>query len=50
MSGGHGLLRFELRYDHLPKHVEKVSPYVTHTFLAVDMFSVKLGFDLLMAR
>lgn len=50
VSDGHGLLRVELRYDHLPKHERELGPFTTFTFFATNMFSVKLGFDLLLAR
>jgi hypothetical protein len=45
VSDGHGFVRLELRYDHVPKSEEG-----TLTFFATDMFSIKLGFDLLVAR
>ena len=41
VSDGHGLIRLELRYDHLPEST---------TFVAVDMVSVKFGFDLLVGK
>jgi hypothetical protein len=50
VSDGHGLVRFELRYDHLPESVKKLSPSSTLTFFATHLFSIKLGFDLLLAR
>jgi hypothetical protein len=50
VSDGHGLLRIELRYDHLAEDVKELSPSETFTFLAADLFSVKLGFDLLLGR
>jgi hypothetical protein len=50
VSDGHGLVRVELRYDHLSELVKVVSPFETFIFPATDMFSVKLGFDLLLAR
>ncbi len=50
VSDGHGLVRVELRYDHLPKVEKVLSPSNTAVFFARDMFSVKLGFDLLVAR
>ena len=50
MSDGHGLLRAELRYDHLPEHVKVLSPSETFFFPATNLSSVKLGFDLLVAR
>ena len=50
VSEGHGLVRVELRYDHLPERVKDLSPSETFTFPATDLFSVKLGFDLRVAR
>lgn len=50
VSDGHGFVRVELRYDHLPKHVVEPLSSVNFTFPATDLFSVKLGFDLLVAR
>lgn len=50
VSEGHGFVRVELRYDHLPERVTKLNAFDSFTFLATDMFSVKLGFDLLVAR
>ena len=50
VSDGHGLVRVELRYDRLPKRVKVLDPFTTITFLATNMLSVKLGFDLLVRR
>ena len=50
VSEGHGFLRLELRYDHLPEHVAKLGATDSFTFLAADLFSVKCGFDLLVVR
>ena len=50
VSDGHGLLRLELRYDHLPEHIKELSPSETFTFFATNQFSVKFGFDLLVAH
>jgi hypothetical protein len=53
VSDGHGLIRAELRYDHLPEHVTGLTPYDSFdsfTFPATDLFSVKLGFDLVVAH
>ncbi len=49
VSDGHGLVRVELRYDHLPERVTELTPSDSFTFLATNMFSVKFGFDLLVA-
>jgi hypothetical protein len=40
----------ELRYDHLPKDEQDLSPFATFTFPTTDLFSVKLGFDLLVTH
>jgi hypothetical protein len=48
VSEGHGLLRAEVRYDHVPEHAEVVRPGATDVFLATNMVSVKLGFDLVL--
>jgi len=50
ISEDHGLLRVELRFDHVPKYTKEESPSSSFTFLAADLYSVKLGFDLLVAR
>jgi hypothetical protein len=50
VSEGHGFVRVELRYDHLPERVTELNASDSFTFLATDRFSVKLGFDLLVAR
>ena len=50
VSDGHGFVRAEFRYDHLPERVTSLSPLDTFTFPATDMFSVKLGFDLVVAK
>lgn len=50
VSDGHGLVRVELRYGHLPERVKEESPNSTAVFLATNLISVKLGFDLLVAR
>jgi hypothetical protein len=50
VSDDHGFVRVELRYDHLSKHVQELSPTESFTFPATNLFSVKLGFDLLVAR
>ena len=49
VSDGHGLVRVELRYDHLPEYVKELNPFETNIFPSTDLFSVKLGFDLLVA-
>lgn len=50
VSDGHGFLRVELRYDHLPKQVTELSPSDSFTFPATDMISIKFGFDLIVAH
>ena len=50
VSDGHGQLRAELRYDYLPESKKVLSPTSSLTFPTTHMFSVKLGFDLLVAR
>ena len=50
VSEGHGLVRVELRYDRVSESVKELSPTATFTFPATNLFSVKLGFDLLVAR
>jgi hypothetical protein len=50
VSDGHGLIRIELRYDHLPEHVKETAPGSSIIFNATNMFSVKLGFDLLVGK
>lgn len=50
VSDGHGLVRLELRYDRLSEQSKVLSPSSTFTFPATNMFSVKFGFDLLVAR
>jgi hypothetical protein len=49
VSDGHGLVRIEFRYDHLFE-VDKTNTFGTTTFPGTDLFSVKLGFDLLIAK
>ena len=50
VSDDHGFVRVELRYDHLSESVKELGPGNTFTFPATDLFSVKLGFDLVIAR
>lgn len=50
VSDEHGRLRFELRYDRVSKSEKTRGPGDTFTFPATNLFSVKLGFDLLVAR
>jgi len=50
VSDGHGFVRAEFRYDHLPERVTGLSPSDNFTFPATDLFSVKLGFDLVVAH
>lgn len=50
VSDGHGLVRVELRYDHLSESVKEQNPTSTFTFPATNMLSLKLGFDLLVGR
>lgn len=50
VSDGHGFVRLELRYDHLPERATKLSPADNFTFPVTNLFSVKFGFDLLVAR
>lgn len=53
VSDGHGFIRAEFRYDHLPERVVDLTPSDSSdsfTFLATDLFSAKLGFDLVVAR
>jgi hypothetical protein len=50
VSDSHGILRIEFRFDHLPKVEKTLTPFSTFTFLARDMLSLKLGFDLVLAR
>lgn len=49
VSEGHGFVRVELRYDRVPERVAELGSD-SFTFPATDLFSVKLGFDLLVAR
>jgi len=50
VSDGHGFIRAEFRYDHLPERVTTPSYSASFTFPATDLFSVKLGFDLVVAH
>jgi len=50
VSDGHGFVRIEIRYDHVPKVEKVVNPFESFTFLARDMISVRAGFDLLLSR
>ncbi len=50
VSDGHGFIRAELRFDHLAERVAPLGSADSYTFPATDLFSVKLGFDLLVAR
>lgn len=50
VSEGHGFIRAEFRYDHLPEHVTDLNPSDEFTFPATDQFSVKFGFDLVVAH
>jgi hypothetical protein len=50
VSDGHGFVRAEFRYDHLPERVTGLSPSDNFTFPATDLFSVKLGFDLVVVH
>lgn len=50
VSDGHGFIRAEFRYDHLPERVTDMSPYDDFTFPATDLLSIKLGFDLVVAH
>lgn len=50
VSDGHGFVRAEFRYDHLPERVTGMSPSDNFTFPATNLFSVKFGFDLIVAR
>jgi hypothetical protein len=50
VSERHGIVRAEMRYDHMPEVVKEQGPASTVTFLATDQFSLKLGFDLLLTR
>lgn len=50
VSDGHGLLRAELRYDRVFEREKVLSPSATFTFPNTTLFSVKLGFDLVVAR
>lgn len=50
VSDGHGFVRAEFRYDHLPERVAGTSLSGNFTFPATDQYSVKLGFDLLVAH
>jgi hypothetical protein len=50
VSDGHGFVRAEFRYDHLPERVTGLSPSDNFTFPATNLFSVKLGFDLVVAH
>jgi hypothetical protein len=49
VSDGHGFVRAEFRYDHLPERVTGLSPS-NFTFPATGLFSVKFGFDLVVAH
>ena len=48
ISEGHGLLRLELRYDYVGKHISGVAPQRIVVFPATNLCSVKCGFDLLL--
>jgi hypothetical protein len=53
VSDGHGFLRAEFRYAHLPERVAGLTPNDSSdsfTFPATDLISVKLGFDLVVAH
>jgi len=50
VSDSHGFVRAELRYDQMPKRVTGLSPSDNFTFPATELFSVKLGFDLVVAH
>lgn len=50
VSEGHGLVRLELRYDRVSERVVELTPSDRFTFPTTNLFSVKLGFDLLLAR
>ncbi len=50
VSDGHGFIRAEVRYDHLPERVTAPNSSANFTFPATDLFSVKLGFDLVVAH
>lgn len=50
VSEGHGFLRAEFRYDHLSERETGLRPYDEFTFPAADLLSLKLGFDLVVAR
>jgi opacity protein-like surface antigen len=50
VSDHHGLMRLELRYDHLQEWKKRIDTFTTLTRLASDQLSVKLGFDLLLSH
>lgn len=50
VSDDHGFLRVEFRYDYVSEHEQELSPTATFTFPATHLYSIKLGFDLLVAR
>jgi len=50
VSDGHGFVRVELRYDRLAESKKELSPFRTIVFPSIHLFSVKLGFDLVVAR
>jgi hypothetical protein len=50
VSDGHGLLRIEVRYDHRFEYTKEMNPSETFVFLATNLYSIKLGLDLLVAR
>lgn len=47
VADGHGFLRAELRYEHISESEKRLSPFSTFTFPSTNLFSLKLGFDLL---
>jgi hypothetical protein len=50
VSDGHGFLRAEVRFDHFEKSEKELGPGSSLIFLEANQFSLKLGFDLVVAR
>jgi len=50
VSNAHGFIRGEVRYDHIPDDEEEIRPGDTFTFPTTDLFSMKLGFDLVLSH
>lgn len=50
VSDAHGFIRAELRYDYLPERERAVTSFTTDLYPATNLFSIKLGFDLLLTH